>query len=305
MPQIRNVSIPSGWSKTDRGDHIEINATSGDAVRIGDNGVLENVLINLNGNSPSIVTYGSSGAGGWTIRNLGINGESGGNSPGSLFGVADTGGGSVFENVYMGDGGNHSRDTGIWAHRDADAGMTYHKGHIDFRNVYVGGFSDNGMYCSAPGAHNGGSFTVEDCYVTDCGIAAYRFGTPTTLRNCHADNLHHRGLWSWYGATMEVRDSQIDARDGNYCAVAGESMAAYIDLYDTQLESSSGMPSRYAEPSGGSVREVSGVGYSPNPSVPSGCPTSAMEAATGSGGGNGGGGTDPVTGPSCVRDIIN
>lgn len=141
-------------------------------------GTLENVLFDQteSGAMAEIIANG----GDFTIRNVAFVGpaDATGSRKQIRPSVRESGGTGTIENVYMGDGaalpGNDVM--GIYV-EDA------HAGTLEIRNVNVGCFSDNGMYCSDPGYDHSalspayGEVHIENCYAHNNNISGFRIGS--------------------------------------------------------------------------------------------------------------------------------
>jgi hypothetical protein len=159
---------------------------------------------------------------GWTVRNVAFKG----NHPGGhyLFTPAvSKGGTATVENLYMGDGQTEGTGMGgIWVNANA------HYGTLNFRNVHIAHFIDNGLYGTGPGAQgHGGVVNVADSYFDSNNIANIRVGSLDG-RTCRIENCvveggstrasgvgcsapgtkSSRGVWAWWGR-VEVTDSDI------------------------------------------------------------------------------------------------
>ncbi|WP_276300781.1 hypothetical protein [Halorussus lipolyticus] len=205
----RTVTVPAGETRT---------------FNVGSGETLENLLIDMTADGASAKIYANGD--GWTVRNVAFKG----NHPGGhyLFTPAvSKGGTATVENLYMGDGQTEGTGKGgIWV-----IGPD-HYGTLNFRNVNIQHFIDNGLYGTDPGydyagAH-GGVVNVYDSFFNSNNISNIRVGSRDG-RTCHVENCvvrtgstracgvgcsspgakNSRGVWAWWGP-VEVRDSDIE-----------------------------------------------------------------------------------------------
>ncbi|MFC7080772.1 hypothetical protein [Halorussus caseinilyticus] len=263
----RTVTVPAGGTKT---------------FSVGSGETLENLLIDMTADGASAKIYAKGD--GWTVRNVAFKG----NHPGGhyLFTPAvSKGGTATVENLYMGDGQTaQTAKGGIWVNANA------HYGTLNFRNVHIAHFIDNGLYGTGPGAQgHGGVVNVYDSYFNSNNIANIRVGSRDG-RTCHVENcvveggtarpcgagcsspgsISSRGVWAWWGP-VEVRDSDI-----------GTSPAR------REQDNRAGDPEILSQ----NTRWGSDADTS---RVPAGVPMTAEEAASGTSSADGGSGSDSTT----------
>jgi hypothetical protein len=206
--EYRTVTVPAGETET-------LSVESGETF--------ENVLIDMTAEGAS-ATIRASGDG-WTVRNVAFKG----NHPGGHYLFTPSvskGGTATVENLYMGDGQTAgSGKGGIWV------SGSDHYGTLNFRNIHVAHFIDNGLYGTDPGysyhGRQGGVVNVYDSFFNSNNISNIRVGSYDG-RTCHVENCvvrggstrpcgtgcsspgatNSRGVWAWWGP-VEVKDSDI------------------------------------------------------------------------------------------------
>ncbi len=238
----------------------------------------ENKLIDMTTGQDIIITARGSD---WTIRNVGFEGENVSGTGSATFGLADSGGESLVENVYLGDGSDDRNgaptghgQTAFWVEPD-------HAGHIDFEYVNIQNFADNAIYASAPGNGGGGTIHVDSCFAANCYVSHYRLATEGSKVTNSAvlvddDGYAGRGIWAWSPGTVEVDDCQLEMNGQNVAIDAGANgQATTVTVTDTDYDEAAGI----AEHDGSSVELEDGVGTDPDAAVPEGVPTSPEEAA--------------------------
>ena len=265
-------------------EDYEVIEATGQTINIGDGETFENVLFDMStGQGVTLMARHSTN---WTIRNIGFDGYNEG--AGFRLGVSDAGNGeSLIENLYLGDG---SAKVGTFQHGPGAIFLgPEHSGHITFRNCNVQGYPNNGFYCS----NGSGTVRFENCYAKNNGVANFRVAGGSSradeIVNCvgYNDNTDYgwdggyteengRPLWAWPDGPIEIEDSHF--ADGPYvhCLVAGASNSPSVVNMRSGAFSGS-----VREANGSSINISNGVGSNPDLSVPEGCPTSAVEAASG------------------------
>lgn len=270
--------------------------------------VWENKIIDFGDrNNITIVCKGESK----TIRNIGFKGTIPWEE--TIFGVAAPSGGEIkFENIYFGDPHpdhpSNQRSIMIWAD-------PRHAGHLDLNKIYFNCYNSNATYCSAPNRNSGGgrgTVRIRNCYSLNAHHSAYRCcGDQDVIANCCAvmepGVAANRGLYieepANRGSVVTVKDVDIITQNsGNAITIQ---KGAGINVENVNITPG-------ATNISGNV--IGNLGSNPQEFVPSGCPTSAQEAVSGSGGGGGsdGGGsggdggnqTDAFDEPVCMRDIV-
>ncbi len=260
---------------------VELDPGEDKLVTLEDGETLENVLYDCSaeGARMTIAAHATD----WTIRNVGIKGEFDVGQPDAAFGISDVGGGtSTIENVYLGDGAvfgtEATGETGFWVAPD-------HDGHIDFHNVNVQGFPDNGVYASAPAGAGDGTIHIDECYAANNYVSNFRIGSAgsaVTNSSVHVDDGEYggRGVWVWSPGECAVDNCDLDVGQHNYAIHAGANGAA-TTVSVTDTEYSTGFHGGTTEVAGSSIELASDVGTDPDPVIPAGVPESAEEAARG------------------------
>ena len=281
----------SGYSTTDHGDYIEVTVGQGGqwTCSLDSGDVLSNYLIDISASNANaqISPTGS----GWTVENVGFKGVSddAGTMPNKhITPLVTSGGTGTIRHLYMGDGAVSDRRKGaIWVNPD-------HAGELLIQEVYLAGWADNGLYGSAPGngsdhvqPGNGGTVKVSDSYSGFNRISNFRLGTTGSyLDNCVMEGGPHRSFWCYYEDTeirnCDITGAYIDVGEDLYRKGRTATVTATNCRYDVNVDLSTSGNEFYGSSQG-----------SPDMTLPTGVPTSALEAATGesSGGGGGGGGT--------------
>ncbi|GAB3036095.1 hypothetical protein [Natronobiforma cellulositropha] len=238
---------------------------------VGNGETFENVLIDCTAGNcwPVVVAHGTN----WTIRNVGIEGRLGNTN--AIFGVSDRrGNSSVMENIYLGDGAAsaHRAGLGIWV-------APQHRGHIDMRNVNVQEMGDNSFYCSAPGGNGGGTVHIDGCYSANSWVSHFRLAEGRVTDSVAVNDSRHkdgRGVWAWSPGTVEVDGCDL-AMNGRHYAL--HSRGSRLVVSNTQYDTGFNGGTRRVQ--GGTIDLRGGNGTNPRDVVPEGCPTSAVEAASG------------------------
>lgn len=311
-PTVDNCTIAAGNpSLTDRGDHLELRASSNEnvTIRVGNNGRLENVNLDRTASGASIlvVTYTSRGdpnsqASNWVIRNVAWSGTEPSSGRRSIGMGCSSGSTGLIENVYLGDGESAYPVSSAYSnYPGAMLSSTGHAGHITFRGVYARGWIDNAFYCSP---RSGGRFTFENCLAEESQISSFRVARGDRLENCYGsyDRPSGRGLWIWgYGSGDIVAEDcgfRQDHPDNNAIHWHDNSTGSGDTI---ELRNSSWNSVEYP------ARVIDGGGNDNNPQrfVPEGCPLTAEEAYLG----EPGDGTPPEPEPTfddpvCVRDLV-
>lgn len=283
------------WNIEEMGTQIDVSDVGYD---------VSNVLVRTNSNQFRLNLYGSED---FTIQNFGVDGVYPEISGGAGYGYSNEGWGGpfqvgasgtgTFDTVYLGDGGTGDwRDKHQSGTQDAQPTGVFSTdsatGLLEFKNMYMAGWTDNTFYVE----HQGATCDVlwENVYVENCDISAFRPGSGNVeVINCHATNNNHRDFWARTGNPTVLIDG---------CHFDHPGAALYYDTGDITVQNS--QIASYND-RGGNVTRAGGNGQNPNPTVPDPTPTTAMEAATGSGGGDGNGdGSQAFNDPVCVRDLV-
>ncbi|MBZ6494063.1 hypothetical protein [Natrinema longum] len=215
----------------------------------------------------------------WTIRNIGFRGRK--RASRTVFGLSDTGNGtSTVENVYLGDGSDAVGDSphgpgGIFVGPE-------HNGTIEFRNVNVQEFPNNGIYASAPATDGDGSIHIDGCYAANCGISHYRVGGDDDIITNSSVELTERGydgrgVWAWAPGPVSVADCEFAMNGRHYSFVVGANDdASHLRISDTEWDDEfhGGWDIR----SGGAITFSEYSGNNPHAAVPDGCPASIADA---------------------------
>lgn len=279
LAAVGTIATTTASGAEDDYETITLSAGEDRVIEVGSGETFENVLIDCSASNAraTITAYGTD----WTIRNVAIDGQLDVGKPGAVFGIADTGtGSSTFENVYLGDGatnaGEATAETAMWVSPE-------HNGHLDIRHVNVQGFSDNGIYASAPGGAGGGSVHIDSCYAANCRVAHYRVGSAESqVTNSSVlldDNGYDgRGIWAWEPGPVQVENCQLEMNGRHYGIRAGGSKGSTtVSVADTDYDT--GFNSGINTANGSSVDLAADVGTDPSAFVPDGVPESATDAA--------------------------
>ncbi|WP_226479923.1 hypothetical protein [Natrinema amylolyticum] len=274
------VSSMSVASAADDAESYEVIEARGQTIPVGDGETFANKLIDYTTGEGCTIDARESTD--WTIRNIGFRGRK--RAPRTVFGLSDTGNGtSVVENVYLGDG---SDEVGDSAHGPGGIFVgPEHNGTLEFRNVNVQGFPNNGIYASAPateGKGSKGSIHIDGCYAADCGISHYRVGGDgDTITNSTAvlteSGYDGRGVWAWAPGEVNVRDCQFAMDGRHYSFVVGANDSpSRLSITDTEWDD--GFHGGWATRYGGSITFEEGNGNNPKDIVPEDCPASITDA---------------------------
>ncbi|AGB15249.1 hypothetical protein Halru_0622 [Halovivax ruber XH-70] len=246
---------------------------------VGSGEIWENKLIDI---SASGATYQIQADGSdWTIRNIGIIGHyEGGHTEPFRARVTDPNGTGIIENVYVAPTVGDGNATGLYVYWN-------HAGHIEIERFNVQNWTDNGIYASGPGnsgSHSvpgaGGTVTIRNSYSKNNDTSNFRLGTHgSKLVNCCAAGGSSRGHWQFY-ESAEIVDCDLGGHTSDLAlgdAVWEKSNHASLTMSNSRWETA------HAH-GGASTANIDGTPQgSPVDRVPDGCPTSAEEAASGSG----------------------
>ncbi|MFD1514280.1 hypothetical protein [Halomarina rubra] len=315
-------------------EYETITLSSGErqSYRLGSGDTLENVLIDASAPEADVAIRAEGD--GWAIRNVGIKGRFDiGASTGGIKYVISAEGNGVIENVYMGDG----HEDGIW--KGAMISGPDHAGHIDIRNCNVAHWTANAIYAAGSGRitepgktdGQGGNYTFENCFFKNNNIAHLRLAADgTEVIGCTFVNssdvpghpntsggdsgvVNSRGIYTGYGDPSQiitVRDCDVRITDNNTNGAASAfvsgSHSTYGELSTIDVQDSQVM----GDIRGDHVEVDSSVGSSPDTSVPSGVPKTAVEAASSgetTDGGSGGSddGSDGGDGSDSTGDTLS
>ena len=278
------AAVATGAAGTVAADEdYEVIPAEGQTITVEDGDTWENKLIDLTTGQDIVINAQGTD---WTIRNIGFEGENTSGTGSATFGVADTGGNtSTIENVYLGDGSDDRNasssghgQTAFWVNPD-------HSGHIDFENVNVQGYADNAIYASAPGNAGGGTVHIDSSFAANCYVSHFRLateGSKVTNSTVYVDDDGYagRGIWAWAPGTVEIEGCQIQMNGRHTAIDAGANgNGTTVAVTDTDYDEAGGIE----EHAGSTVQLEDDVGTDPEPVVPSGVPTSAEDAASGSG----------------------
>ena len=254
---------------TDEFRTITVPANEWKLISVGSGETFENVLIDMTapGASAQINAVGAD----WTIRNVGFEGvHPGGNY--LLTPAAEAGSTCTVENVYLGHGQRpRSSQGGIWVRSN-------HRGTIDWRNVNVQRFVDNGLYGTNSSRDNGGVVNVYDSYFRSNNSSNVRVGTADgtcrventvsvgdadapALPSEYGHDRRCRGIWAWWGkVVVENCDIAVDPSVG-------------VNLVESNLNERAAQAEI--------VTRNTRLGAAANTDPPDGVPQSAAEAARG------------------------
>lgn len=275
------MTVGAGTASAASYETIKVPAGSTKSFQIRDGDVFENKLLDVTANQTRVTLHavGSN----WTIRNIGIKGvhdQSGGHAVLDLY---ETGGDSVIENIWMGDGssvynGPGDSETAAWVDPRTS-------GNITFKNCYIANWKDNGIYASSVGRDGNGRIVIDSCYAANNNHADYRIGSSGSMvKNSSVEHTKSgatsRGVWCWHKDDLQVRNTQINMHGYGAAVNAGPIYPATVGLYDTEYKGPLVEDGRGS----GTINLVSGDGTNPNVTVPDGVPTSAVQAASGSSG---------------------
>ncbi|NEU57920.1 hypothetical protein [Halorussus sp. MSC15.2] len=157
-------------------------------------------------------------SGNWEIRNRYI--ETGSNELGIGCAVTDPNGEGVIEHVYIRSTASSDKPA-IWVD------PKQHVGHLTIKNVHIEGHADNAIYAELHEPWGeGGTLTIEDCYLHDNTRGNLRVNGGTEVRNTHIHNTGENfptrgylcaGHFSYYegGGEINMRHCQIDINGSN------------------------------------------------------------------------------------------
>ncbi len=297
---IAGAGMLSGSATAAEYETIEIPANTQKQFQVGSGETFENKLIDLSATGAD-VRIAASGSD-WTIRNVGFKGAadtSGPHSPGKNLGgypnlISASGTGTI-EHVYLGDG-----VSGDMVRKGAIGVSSSHSGHIDLNEVTMNGWTGNAFYAggAAKSIGSGGSLAFDGCLLKNNNISHLRIATDgTTVKNTviyntqdvplHPINggvVNSRGVYDGYGTAgnvVEFENCHIDCTDANTNGGAS-ALAATKTTFRVKNSQVKGQLI-------GNV-ETTNVGENPSHEPPKGAPTTAEQAASGSGatGGNSG-----------------
>ncbi len=264
-------------------EEYELIEASGQTIQIGSGETWENKLVDMTTGQDIIITAEGSG---WSIRNVGFEGENTSGAGSATFGVADTGGDtSTIENVYLGDGSDARNGSSTGHGQTAFWVNPEHSGQLEFEHVNIQGFADNAIYGSAPGGAGGGTVHIDSCFAANCEVSHYRVATEgSSIRNSSVyvdgSGFSGRGIWAWSPGTIEVENCQLEMNGANQSIVAGANgQGTSVVVSDTDYDT--GMDGGIGEEGGSDVQFGDSVDTNPEAFVPEGVPTSPEEAATG------------------------
>lgn len=210
-------------------------------------------------------------------------------------GVTDPDGYGVIDYCYI-EGG------GIYVHPN------YHAGTLYVKNAYICRAADNALYADEPYAPyeehplepSGGTIHIGNCYFRDNNISHVRINAGCGVQNTvventgnvpvHSNGGHNsRGLHTFYGydhdrewTDVEADNLDVEITDAN----SGDAIASAFNVDDQGHYDEN--PAWYISDSdivgdiyGDTTYNPDNVGSNPDTSVPSGVPTSASEARSG------------------------
>jgi hypothetical protein len=287
-------------------DTITVPSNTKKNIYVDSGEVWENKLIDItaSGASVQIIPQGND----WTVRDVGIKGVHPGGHYVLTPYVSDHDSTGVVENVYAGDGQVERTGKGFcWVQYD-------HRGTIEFRNVNVQHFVDNGLYTTSPGDeqdHTHGRSHMYDSYFYSNNISNCRTGAREDTNGMSHDHVCHVD-----GCTIVVDSTVPPCEEGcsspgaqNSRAVWAVNGAVEVSDCDVQVDTSYGA---YFETLHGGYYENdpwadNRTGADADTSIPDCVPTSPEDAADGSdcdgGGGGGGGDTTEVAEDFSHNDV--
>lgn len=238
-------------------------------IPVGSGETFENVLIDMT--APGAAAQINAVGADWTIRNVGFEGI----HPGGAYlltPAAAEGSTCTVENLFLGHGQRpRSSHGGVWVRSD-------HRGTIDWRNVNVQQFVDNGLYGTNSSGDNGGVVNVYDSYFRSNNGSNVRLGTADGT--CRVENTvsvadasapalpseydharRCRGVWAWWGEVV------VENCDISVAPSVG------VNLVESQLNERAARANI--------VTRNTRLGAAANTDPPKGVPRSAEEAASG------------------------
>ena len=283
-PEV-DANVSGDYTFYDHGDHYEYVVPAGGNVTFGvdfNGAIVQNVLIDItasgaSANIQSHFGWRNTPPNNFTIRNVGVRGQQ--PNGGGFVIIPSTTGDAIVENVYLGDGAEEFPST---EHEDTPGAIILSpesSGTVHLSEVFMRYWIDNAYYASAP-ADVGGHPTweaqsiVENCYALDNSISGFRLTGGDEIYNSYAgttDNWTQRGLWAYAGGgTVHAENCEFENVDGGFPVVVGD--GTNVDMVDSSYGNWTG---------GGTITEIGSTDRNPSEFVPAGCPTGALEAATG------------------------
>lgn len=280
-------------NRTQRDGYEEIVVEEGETFtkRVGGGEVWENKLIDITAPGADVTALCDGEVSGWTVRNIGVRGR-----VKDAYFFSPAGSGGLVENVYLGDGSISKntwdgRPKGFWVQHNRTTGP------IEFRNVHVAKFTNNGIYGSPTvDSHSGGVIHIRDSYFNSNNISQFKIGSP--LGTCEVENVTVRtdqpappnpdGV-----VNKRAMIALASGGDQTYTVVRDSDIQGHIDADDpgatVELQNV-----RWDGSGSGDIRGQSAG--SPDLDPPAGVPMTAQEAAAGTsrsdGSGDGGGSGD-------------
>ncbi len=258
----------------------EVIEATGQTITVDSGETWEHKLIDMTTGEDIVIQASGSD---WTIRNVGFHGENTSGTGTAMFGLADDGGSSTLECIYLGDGSDEHNasptghgQTAIWVNPQ-------HSGHLDIEAVNVQAFADNAIYASAPGTGASGTVHVDRCYAANCYVSHYRLATEGSKVTNSAvlvddDGYAGRGVWAWAPGTITVENCDLEMNGQNVAIDAGANgQATTVEVSDTEYDEAAGIQ----EHDGSRVDLDDDVGTDPEATIPDAVPESAEAAAAG------------------------
>ena len=287
---IPMLAAGGGGAAAQEYETITVSAGDVHQITLGSGDTLENVLIDITASRADVAIRASGND--WTIRNVGIRGQSERGRGDVQWAVLWVDGNGTIENVYLGDGCVSGVDrTGIAAQ------ARQHSGHFEVLNCHVARWSDNGIYTAHAVNHAQGTVHLRDCYFRDNNVTHYRVACDgDSVVGCVAHNTGNvpalpngevwsRGVFTYYGdpaGRVRIEDCDIDVTSSNtngrafafagHSSGGGESTTIHVENTEHR-----------GEVTGPSVEFAGGNGNAPDVTPPAGVPMSAEEAASGGG----------------------
>jgi len=294
-------TITRGATAAASGDYDTIEVSAGETRRIdiGTGETFENTIVDITADSANVQIRANGEN--WTMRNVAIKGSpppkpEGGNA---MMVCYDTGGDSVIEHCWFGDGSGG----GTWD--NAMAGVFVHARHagtLTVRDCYFRGWLNNALYASPPGNREneyfsggnigqGGEVYAENCYFEDNNVASIRMGSSGSYaKDCVVNGGDHRGCWTYYENVDFINVDSTAARAFEAGGLSHDHQgSAVANLENCQADGD-------LRTKGGA--EINGSpGQNPRTSPQDGVPLTAEESASGGSSSSSDSGTTPSQNP--------
>lgn len=277
LTQETNAATGDGY------DTIEVSAGETRRIDIRSGETFENAIVDITADGANVQIRANGEN--WTMRNIAIRGSpppkaEGGNA---MMVCYDTGGNSLIEHCWFGDGSGG----GTWD--EAMAGVFVHARHagtLTVRDCYFRGWLNNALYASPPGNEEnqyftggnigqGGEVHAENCYFEDNNVSSIRLGSAgSSAKDCVVNGGDHRGCWAYYEHIDFVNVHSTAARAFESGGRTHDHQgSAVIDADNCQADGD------LTEKGGAEI--LGAPGSDPDTTPPAGVPLSAEESATG------------------------